>query len=594
MPLPEIIYSIVGLLAGALLMYVVAVLGNKKSDEDPGLGEAERRALEERHSDEIRRLTDDIARITAESSELAGELSAQRQESEEKVTAIAKELSELTVQAAKVTELQTNLNEVELALAQKDTQVNRLIADLADARNSLASADTSKVRELEQVVQQKELQLSRLTSDLAEAKISLAAIHQTNEAILSAKQGEYERLLKEKDDSLARERDLLTNHVQTQLDEQRKTFAETEQALLNRLEKVTDSSLKEATQQFLEIANKSFERAAEQTVQTDQPLKPEAVEELLSPVREALDRLEKQNQLMDRRRDTAFDAIERGIQQLTSEATQLANALRKPATQGAWGETAIITILENAGLIAGENFVLQVSGEDTKKRTDVVIKLPQDRNLVIDSKVPLEAFWEGTNAATDEARAIRMKAFARMVRAHVKELGSAYYWSAYDSLPDCVIMFLPTEGAYFAALEADPSLLQEAKEAGVYLANPMTVLNMAHIAAYVLADERVHQNAQEIKNLGSELYERLRMFGEQFTNVGQSLRQSVDNYNKALSWIDRNVMPTARKMQLLGTAKAKTLQIPSHIDKSVKSFQTADLRELPVETTYEDHPTDES
>jgi DNA recombination protein RmuC len=177
-----------------------------------------------------------------------------------------------------------------------------------------------------------------------------------------------------------------------------------------------------------------------------------------------------------------------------------------------------------------------------------------------------------------------------MVREHVKELGSAYYWSSYDTLPDCVIMFLPTEGAYFAALEADPTLLQEAKDSGVYLANPMTVLNMAHIAAYVLADERVRQNAQEIKNLGSELYERLRMFGEHFTNVGQNLRQSVDSYNKALSWIDRNVMPTARKMQLLGTAKGKVLQPPNHIDKNVSRVQSPDLRELPVELTYEEEP----
>jgi len=155
-------------------------------------------------------------------------------------------------------------------------------------------------------------------------------------------------------------------------------------------------------------------------------------------------------------------------------------------------------------------------------------------------------------------------------------------------------MFLPTEGAYFAALEADPSLLQEAKDAGVYLANPMTVLNMAHIAAYVLADDRVRQNAQEIKQLGSELYERLRMFGEHFTNVGQNLKQSVDSYNKALSWIDRNVMPTARKMQLLGTSKGKVISAPSHIDKSVRSFQTPDMRELPLELTYEDGVSDEA
>ncbi len=564
--------------------------------EEPGLLDAERRALEDRYADQLREKDDLIAHARAEASQLASELTAARQEAEARVSAINDDLLSAIEQRSKTGGSDGRLLELTRLIEQKDLLIGNLSRDLAEARvqahagASVAAAPVPAPRntELEDALRQKEIALTRLQNELSEVKISLAAINQTHEVALRAKQSECERIIQEKENSLERERTLISAHVQQQLDEQRRQFSETERALIDKLSTVSDQSLKTATEQFLAIANESFAKATEQS-QTD-AFKPEVVDELLHPVREALDRLERQNQLMDRRRDSAFDAIEKGIQQLTSEATQLANALRKPATQGAWGETAIITILENAGLIAGENFILQESGEDNKKRTDVVIKLPQERILVIDSKAPLEAFWDGMNAPTEEARVMRMKAHARMVREHVKELGSAYYWSSYDTLPDCVIMFLPTEGAYFAALEADPTLLQEAKDSGVYLANPMTVLNMAHIAAYVLADERVRQNAQEIKNLGSELYERLRMFGEHFTNVGQNLRQSVDSYNKALSWIDRNVMPTARKMQLLGTAKGKVLQPPNHIDKNVSRVQSPDLRELPVELTYEEEP----
>ncbi|WP_144241157.1 DNA recombination protein RmuC [Fimbriimonas ginsengisoli] len=548
------------------------MLKNRGTDDTDAL-ENERRALEDRYAQQLRDKDEVIAHAKAEANQLANELVAVRQEADSRVSALNDDLLGAIEQRSRGPEENERLAELEAHLSQRDAEIDRLGQELVEAKAAAMSKGNPD-------------EINRLALELAELKVDLASANRTHDAILAAKESEFERLLKEKEASLQRERDLLTNHVQNQLEDQKKAFAATERALLAKLETVSDQSLRTATEQLVQAANETFNRASEQG--SEVALKQETIDDLMKPVREALDRLERQNQQMDRRRESAFEAIERGVQQLTSEASQLANALRKPAAQGAWGDMTIQTILENAGLIAGENFILKDSGEDTKKRTDVVIKLPQDRMLVIDSKAPLEAFWDGMNAPNEETRAIRMKAHARLVRDHVRELGQAHYWAGYDSLPDCVIMFLPTEGAFFAALEAEPTLMQEAKEAGVYLANPMTVLNMAHIAAYVLADERVRQNAQEIKDLGSELYERLRMFGEHFSNVGQNLRQSVDSYNKALSWIDRNVMPTARKMQLQGVQKGKALTPASHIDKSVKSFQNADLRELPVESTYEE------
>jgi len=571
---------VVGIVIG---MVIMLRLSKGSQSRNSGSFQTERRVLEEQHNQLLQEKDQIILQARAEVNQLMKELVTTRQDADNHLAEMRQELEQADAERHHFGQYQGELERARQALTQRETDLTQLTADLTEAKVSLAALErthevelTAKQSECERVLEAKQSELSRA---------------------VEAKQAEFERLLQEKEESMRRERELLSNQVQAQLDEQRKMFAQTEQAMLDKLNSASDSSLRSATEQFLKLAHETFDRAAVRTEAIPQATSfapNESFEDLLSPVREALERLERQNQLMERRRDNTFDAIEKGIHQLTSEAAQLANALRKPATQGAWGEMTITTILENAGLIAGENFFTQDSGTDNKKRTDVIIKLPQNRLLVIDSSAPLDAFWDGMNARDDETRAIRMKAHARMVREHVRELGSAYYWSAYDTLPDCVIMFLPTEGAYFAALEADPSLLQEAKDSGVYLANPMTVLNMAHIAAYVLADDRVRQNAQEIKQLGSELYERLRMFGEHFTNVGQNLKQSVDSYNKALSWIDRNVMPTARKMQLLGTSKGKVIAAPSHIDKSVRSFQTPDMRELPLELTYEDGLSDEA
>jgi len=569
-------------------MFVIAKLSKGSQSRTSGSFQTERRVLEEQHNQLLQEKDQIILQARAEVNQLMKELVTTRQDADNHIAEMRQELEQAEAERSHFGQYQGELERARQNLAQKEADLSKLTTDLNEARVNLAAMErtheveiTAKSSELERALESKQTEIDRVI----ESKRSEL------DRLIEAKESEFNRVLAEKEEAMKREREILTNQVQAQLDEQRKMFAQTEQAMLEKLNSVSDNSLRSATEQFLKLANDTFDKAAMRTeaaIPQASFAPSESFEDLLHPVRDALERLERQNQLMERRRDNTFDAIEKGIHQLTSEAAQLANALRKPATQGAWGEMTITTILENAGLIAGENFFTQDSGTDNKKRTDVIIKLPQNRLLVIDSSAPLDAFWDGMNARDDETRAIRMKAHARMVREHVRELGAAYYWSSYDTLPDCVIMFLPTEGAYFAALEADPSLLQEAKDSGVYLANPMTVLNMAHIAAYVLADDRVRQNAQEIKQLGSELYERLRMFGEHFTNVGQNLKQSVDSYNKALSWIDRNVMPTARKMQLLGTAKGKAISAPSHIDKSVRSFQTPDMRELPLELTYED------
>lgn len=556
----NIVWAVAGIVIGLIgaMLLVKGSLRNRQSQAEAN-ADMKMRVLEEQHSQTLQERDQIILSARTEVNQLMKELATLRQEADARVSAVQQDSGLSSEERAQWEQERREAEAIRQNAAAKDAELAKLTADLMEARVAANNRTGISDQEVERLKAEYGKEAAALRAEVNDLQISLRAAERIHQTALEAKVNECERVIKEKDDSIQRERELLT----TQLHEQ--------------LEKINSAVTPAPAAPIAEEEKESFG-------------------DLLAPVREALERLEKQNQLMERRRDNTFEAIEKGIDQLTSEAVQLANALRKPAQQGAWGEMAITTILENAGLMSGEHFTLHESGSDNKKRTDVVLKLPQGRSLVIDSSVPLDAYWDAQNAASEEAKGIRNKAFARIVREHVKELGAAYYWASYDALPDCVIMFLPTEGAYFSALEADPTLLQQAKDAGVYLANPMTVLNMAHIAAYVLADDRVRQNAQEIKQLGSELYERLRMFSEHFGNVGQNLRTSVDSYNKALSWIDRNVMPTARKMQLLGSQKAgtKPLAPNSPVDKSVRSFQSPDLRELPLELTYEEDIVEET
>ena len=235
------------------------------------------------------------------------------------------------------------------------------------------------------------------------------------------------------------------------------------------------------------------------------------------------------------------------MKRLSDGTGQLANALRKPATIGGWGEDMLTRILENAGFIEGVHYDVQHSTDDGegRLRADVVVHLPQGRDFVIDCKAPLDAFSEGMNAPDEEVRRERFGQHARLVRDHVKQLSSKAYWERYPSA-DCVIMFLPTDGAFLAAVEADPSLVGDAHKSKVYIANPSTVMSMVHVTGYVLRQERLHETAQEVQAAATELYRRLGKFTKDMSNM------AVGNFNTAVGALDSRVLPQARKMNELG------------------------------------------
>lgn len=335
-------------------------------------------------------------------------------------------------------------------------------------------------------------------------------------------------------------------------EEQRKLLTDAERILGEKFGVVSTKTLKDATDAFLKLANEKFEGTTKESRAGLEKHKVE-LQAMVKPLSDGLDKLEKHNRELEEKRTSAFEHLEKEMKRLSDGTGQLANALRKPATVGGWGEDMLIRILENAGLIEGVHYEVQHSTDDGegRLRADVVVHLPQGRDFVIDCKAPLNAFTEGMNAQDEETRRERFAQHAKLVRDHVKQLSSKGYWERYPSA-DCVIMFLPTDGAFLAAVEADPSLIGDAQKARVYISNPSTVMSMVHVTGYVLRQEKLHKTAQEVQTAAAELYRRLGKFTKDMSDLGRHLHMAVGNFNTAVGALDGRVLPQARKMNEMG------------------------------------------
>lgn len=412
------------------------------------------------------------------------------------------------------------------------------------------------------------------------ALITLLVIQTRNAQALMEGQAEAFRVrLAEKEkalDDVLREKDKA-------IEEQKKLLLDADRILSQKFSALSVESLKAASESFLRLANERFEKAGEIS-KADLEKRQQAIGELLKPVAETLEKLGKQHQEIEERRVSAFDSIEKGIKTLSTEADQLANALRRPTTRGAWGEMNLQVILENAGLVQGEHFLVQDTtsdDEDGRARTDIVVNLPHDRHLIIDSKTPLESCWEGMNATDETVRKQKFESHARLVRDHARTLSSKSYWSRYDAAPDFTIMFLPTEGAYQTAVEADPNLIAEAQKLRVYITGPMTLMTMIHAIAFVLREERLAQNAQLVQETAAELYRRLAKFLEHIDKLGRNIRLTVDNYNNAVGSLEGRVLPVARRMNSLGVGGNVDLPDAVPVEAVPRSMVSQDHLLLP-------------
>ena len=286
-----------------------------------------------------------------------------------------------------------------------------------------------------------------------------------------------------------------------------------------------------------------------------------AISQLVEPLRVALERTEAQVQSLERERRDAFaslrvqiETLAGGHAQLQRETRALVTALRRPEVRGRWGEITLRRVVELAGLSAHCDFTEQqhIAGQDGVLRPDLVVHMPDGRDLVIDVKTPLDAYLEALEAPTEEGRQLQMKRHAQQLEAHVRQLASKAYWAQFQTSPEFAVLFLPGDQFLSAALAERPELMDNALKMAVIIATPSTLIALLKSVAYGWRQAAVAQNAAIIRDLGQELYSRLGNFTTHLSKVGHRLGGAIEAYNSAVGSLERQVLPQARRFTDLG------------------------------------------
>jgi DNA recombination protein RmuC len=343
--------------------------------------------------------------------------------------------------------------------------------------------------------------------------------------------------------------------------------AEREQALARAREQLQGvfgelarDTLQSNSEVFLQLAR---ERLTRQQTDASQALKERetAIESLVQPIRDALAKTEAQIQAIERERIDAFATIKTQMEVLASgqsllsrETRNLVTALRRPDVRGQWGEITLRRLVELSGMTSHVDFTEQqhLSTESGAVRPDMIVHMPEQRDIVVDVKTPLDAYLSAVEAQDDEERGAQLRRHAQIVGARVRELSSKQYWSQFERSPDFVVLFLPGDQFLSAALQENPGLIDDSLRQNVMLATPTSLVALLKAVSYGWKQTVLADNAAEIRRLGEDLYKRLSVFGEHLGKLGKSLGSSVDSFNKAVGSLEQQVLPAARRFPDLG------------------------------------------
>ena len=346
-------------------------------------------------------------------------------------------------------------------------------------------------------------------------------------------------------------------------------------------------ALQSNNSQFLRLARENLEQfhiKAEGELEKRE----KAVENLVKPIRDALDKTESQVRRMENERQQAQGALTKHLETmaeshrlLQNETRNLVQALRRPEVRGQWGELTLKRLAELAGMVEHCDFTEQetVKTDQGNQRPDMVIRMPERREIVVDAKTPLDAYLSAVDATDDEARKQHLVRHARNVRTRIKELSAKAYWQQLKYSPEFVVLFIPGDQFLTAALEIDHTLIEDALTQNVILATPTSLVALLRAVAYGWRQEVLAENADIIREIGQEMFTRLTTFAEHLSKLGRSLDNSVDAYNKAVASYDSRVLPGARKFTELGISAKKEPPKVEQVEHMARRIESREEKE---------------
>jgi DNA recombination protein RmuC len=348
-----------------------------------------------------------------------------------------------------------------------------------------------------------------------------------------------------------------------------------ERELSARFDALAADALRKNNESFLELASTKLGQ------------KEQAVEHLVGPLKESLQKVDGKLQELEVARKGAYSTLAEQVRQLTetqkelrSETGNLVSALRdRPNVRGRWGEIQLRRVVEMAGMLEHCDFETQahLATEDGRLRPDLVVKMPGGASVVVDAKVAGQAYVESLECKDDASRTLKLRDHARQVRDHVTKLGAKNYWSQFERAPDFVVLFLPGETFLSAALEQDPALLEDSFKNRVLIATPTTLIGLLRTVAYGWRQETIAESAKEVSELGRELYKRMATLTEHYSKVGDRLASTVRAYNDSVGSFERSVLPGARKLKDHGITSSSELAELREIELNVRTVKTPEL-----------------
>ncbi|HZK42674.1 MAG TPA: DNA recombination protein RmuC [Syntrophomonadaceae bacterium] len=370
---------------------------------------------------------------------------------------------------------------------------------------------------------------------------------------------------------------LMENKVRLETRNEESTKAYEEKlALLNRAQVELSDAFKVLSAEALQTNNQSFLELAKTTLEkyqegakNDLEMRKNSIDQLVLPIKESLQKVDLKIEQLEKARTSAYSSLNEQVKSMANqqmllhgETSNLVKALRTPHVRGRWGEMQLKRVVEIAGMLEYCDFLLQesVNTQDGRLRPDMVVKLPNHKNIVVDSKVPLMAYLEAIDAKDDVIREEKFKNHAKQVKTHINQLAAKSYWSQFQPSPEFVVLFLPGESFFSAALESDPSLIEYSANEQVILATPTTLIALLRAVSFGWRQEQLAENAQAISELGATLYSRLNILANHFGDVGKGLNRTVQSYNRTIGSFESRVLVSARRFKELGASGEEDIE----------------------------------